>query len=85
MGHGGARHRGAVGDVGAAAVLNNTVIVGSVNANKRHWFKATEGWAVLTGRGWPPGREALRSRIISERGAGAESDDIKVVIQFSEL
>ena len=32
----------AVADVAAAAVLKNNVIVGSVNANKRHWYKASE-------------------------------------------
>ena len=29
-----------VADVAAAAVLKNNVVVGSVNANKRHWHKA---------------------------------------------
>ena len=32
----------AVADVAAAAVLKNNVMVGSVNANKRHWYKASE-------------------------------------------
>ena len=32
----------ATGDIAAAAVLKNNVIVGSVNANKRHWYKAGE-------------------------------------------
>ena len=30
----------AVADVAAALVLKNNVLVGSVNANKRHWYKA---------------------------------------------
>ena len=30
----------ALADVAAAAVLRNNVIVGSVNANKRHWYRA---------------------------------------------
>jgi len=29
----------------AAAVLKNNVIVGSVNANKRHWYKGAENLA----------------------------------------
>ena len=32
----------AVADVAAALVLKNNVLVGSVNANKRHWYKANE-------------------------------------------
>ena len=32
----------ALGDVAATAVLKNNVLVGSVNANKRHWYKANE-------------------------------------------
>jgi threonine dehydrogenase-like Zn-dependent dehydrogenase len=34
-----------VSDVAAAAVLKNNVLVGSVNANKRHWYKAAENRA----------------------------------------
>ena len=34
------RHRRSLADIAAAAVLKNNVIVGSVNANKRHWYKA---------------------------------------------
>jgi len=30
----------ALADIAASAVLKNNVIVGSVNANKRHWYKA---------------------------------------------
>ena len=30
----------AVGDVAAGVVLKNNVLVGSVNANKRHWYRA---------------------------------------------
>ena len=33
----------AMADVAAAAVLKNNVVVGSVNANKRHWYKAGAG------------------------------------------
>ena len=36
---------GAVADMAAAAVLKNNVIVGSVNANKRHWYRAGENLA----------------------------------------
>ena len=42
IGHGGAASKAATADVAAAAVLKNNVIVGSVNANKRHWYRAAQ-------------------------------------------
>jgi hypothetical protein len=65
-------------------VLAHKAIAGSVNANKRHWYKAGEALAradrtwlerLLTRRE-PP--EGFASPL--ERGP----DDIKVVIHFSE-
>jgi len=72
-------------DVAAAVVLKNNVIVGSVNANKRHWYKAGENLA-RSDREW-------LSRLITRRekpenfqqALVREPDDIKVVIQFSEI
>jgi threonine dehydrogenase-like Zn-dependent dehydrogenase len=71
-------------DVAAEVVLHNNVVVGSVNANKRHWYKAGEALAradrawlgrILTRRERPEDfAQALR------RGAA----DIKVVVQFAE-
>ncbi len=74
-----------VADVAAAAVLKNNVVVGSVNANKRHWYKATEALA-RADRKW-------LSRLITRRekpenfqqALERQPDDIKVVIQFSEV
>jgi len=71
-------------DVAASMVLQNNVIVGSVNANKRHWYKAGQAlsradhaWlARLITRREPP--EAFM------RALTRQPDDIKVVIQFSE-
>jgi threonine dehydrogenase-like Zn-dependent dehydrogenase len=70
-------------DVAAEMVLQNNVIVGSVNANKRHWYKAGQelaradrAWlAKLITRCEPPDRfrQALQR----------QPDDIKVVIQFA--
>ena len=40
VGSGGEAPKAATADTAAAAVLRNNVIVGSVNANKRHWYKA---------------------------------------------
>ncbi len=42
---------GAVADMAAAAVLKNNVIVGSVNANKRHWYRAGQNLTSLTRSG----------------------------------
>jgi len=39
VGAGGVASR-AVGDIAAQVVLKNNVLVGSVNANKRHWYRA---------------------------------------------
>jgi threonine dehydrogenase-like Zn-dependent dehydrogenase len=74
----------AVADIAAKAVLNNNVVVGSVNANRRHWYRAGELLA-RADRKW-------LSRLISrsekpEKFAQAlerRPDDIKVVIQFSK-
>ena len=71
-------------DVAAAVVLQNNVVVGSVNANKRHWYRAGQvlsnadhGWlGRLITRREPP--EAFM------RALTRQPDDIKVVIQFSE-
>ncbi len=75
----------AIADVAAAAVLKNNVVVGSVNANRRHWYRASERLARLDRR-W-------LSRLITryekpENFAQAlqrKPDDIKVVIQFSDI
>lgn len=75
----------AVGDVAAAAVLKNNVIVGSVNANKRHWYRAAEALA-RADKDW-------LSRLITRREKPEDcllalekrSEDIKVVIPFSEI
>lgn len=84
VGSGGVATR-AVGDVAAGAVLKNNVIVGSVNANKRHWYKASKALA-RADRKW-------LSRLITRRekpehfkqALERKPDDIKVVIQFSEV
>jgi threonine dehydrogenase-like Zn-dependent dehydrogenase len=70
-------------DVAAAIVLRNNVVVGSVNANKRHWYKAGQvlaqadpAWlARLITRREPP-EEFMRA-------LQRQPDDIKVVIQFA--
>jgi threonine dehydrogenase-like Zn-dependent dehydrogenase len=84
VGTGGSAFGSATADVAAAAVLKNNVVVGSVNANKRHWYKAGQvlaqadrGWlAQLITRREPP--EAFA------RALQRQPEDIKVIIQFAE-
>jgi len=71
-------------DVASNVVLRNNVVVGSVNANKRHWYRAGQ---VLAGadRAW-------LARLITRREPPEEfmralhrqPEDIKVVIQFAQ-
>jgi threonine dehydrogenase-like Zn-dependent dehydrogenase len=71
-------------DAATKIVLRNNVVVGSVNANKRHWYKAGQAlaradraWlARLVTRTVPPEQFMLAVR--------REPDDIKVVIQFAQ-
>jgi glucose 1-dehydrogenase len=84
VGSGGVAPR-ATADVAAAVVLKNNVVVGSVNANKRHWYKATQALA-RADRKWL-GRLITR-RVRPEDFVQAlerRADDIKVVIQFSDI
>jgi threonine dehydrogenase-like Zn-dependent dehydrogenase len=84
VGSGGRATGLAPADVAAAMVLRNNAIVGSVNANKRHWYKAGEALA-RADRSWLARLLTRRER--PERFAAAlerEPDDIKVVLQFAE-
>jgi threonine dehydrogenase-like Zn-dependent dehydrogenase len=75
----------ATADVASNIVLRNNVVVGSVNANKRHWYKAGQvlaradrAWlARLVTRTVPP-EEFMRA-------LRREPEDIKVVIQFAQV
>jgi hypothetical protein len=67
--------------VAAEMVLNN-VVVGSVNANKRHWYKArSPGPADRSG--WRAGDATRAARELHER-LQRKPEDIKVVVQFAE-
>jgi threonine dehydrogenase-like Zn-dependent dehydrogenase len=71
-------------DVAAEMVLGNNVVVGTVNANKRHWYKGAEA-LVRADRSWL--EKLITRREQPENFAKAldrQPDDIKVVIQFSE-
>jgi threonine dehydrogenase-like Zn-dependent dehydrogenase len=71
-------------DTAATLVLQNNVIVGSVNANKRHWYKAAQALA-HGDRDWL-GRLITRREQPESflRALQRQPDDIKVVIQFAE-
>jgi glucose 1-dehydrogenase len=84
VGTGGVASR-AVGDIAKAAVLKNNLIVGSVNANKRHWYRAGQNLAhsdpawlkrLITRREKPENFQQALER---------QPDDVKVIIQFSEI
>jgi glucose 1-dehydrogenase len=85
VGSGGRTTGLATADVAAEVVLRNNVIVGSVNANKRHWYKASEALA-RADRSWLARLITRRER--PEKFARAlhrDPDDIKVVVQFAEV
>jgi threonine dehydrogenase-like Zn-dependent dehydrogenase len=84
VGTGGRTLGATTADIASHMVLRNLVIVGSVNANKRHWYKAGEALA----RADP----AWLSRLVTRRerpedyahALARTADDVKVVIQFAE-
>jgi threonine dehydrogenase-like Zn-dependent dehydrogenase len=71
-------------DVASNVVLRNNVVVGSVNANKRHWYKATQVLAQAE-RSWLARLVSRREPPAAfQRALNRQPDDIKVVIQFAE-
>ena len=73
----------ATADVATELVLQNNVVVGSVNANRRHFYRAAEALA-RADRDWL-GRLVSR-RVTPDRIHDAFDrgpDDIKVVVEFS--
>lgn len=81
VGHGGGASES---DSAAAAVLKNNVIVGSVNANKRHWYKASEALS-RADPAWLAKLVTRREQPASFKNAlQRKPDDIKVIIQFAE-
>ena len=84
VGTGGHTTRVATADVAAQAVLRNKVVVGSVNANKRHWYKAGEALA-RADRSWLARLVTRRERPEEfVRALQRTAADIKVVVQFAE-
>ena len=71
-------------DTASNIVLRNNVVVGTVNANKRHWYKAAQLLA-RTDHSWLE-RLVTRREPPAEfkRALARQPDDIKVVVQFAE-
>ena len=85
VGSGGHTTGPAMADVAAGAVLRNNVVVGSVNANKRHWYKAGEALA-RADRAWLAHLVTRRERPNDfARALHRTPEDIKVVVQFAEV
>ena len=71
-------------DLAATMVLQNNVIVGSVNANKRHWYQAGQVLARADAT-WLARLLSRRERPEAFMNAlHRRPDDIKVVIQFAD-
>lgn len=85
IGHGGTVRTTNTADIAAASVLRNNVIVGSVNANKRHWYKAAQTLSNAD-RSWLTKLITRKEKPENFMNAlERQPDDIKVVIQFSEV
>jgi threonine dehydrogenase-like Zn-dependent dehydrogenase len=85
VGAGGSTAKTATADIAAEMVLRNLVVVGSVNANKRHWYKAGEALA-RADRAWL-GRLVTRCESPEnfQHALQRTPDDIKTVIQFAQV
>jgi len=84
MGQGGPVPKVRSADLASQAVLKNNIVVGSVSANKRHWYKSAEALASAD-RAWLA--RLITSRHRPENFADAlqrAPEDIKVVIEFAE-
>jgi glucose 1-dehydrogenase len=85
VGGGGAAPATPTADTAAAAVLRNIAIVGSVNANKRHWYKAARALA-RADRAWLARLITRRERPENFKEALVrQPGDIKVIVQFAEI
>jgi len=84
VGTGGAESGLHAADIAAEVVLRNNVVVGSVNANKRHWYKASKALE-RADRSWLAHLITRRERPEDfAQALNRTADDIKVVVQFAE-
>jgi threonine dehydrogenase-like Zn-dependent dehydrogenase len=85
VGSGGPPAKLPTAEVAAEIVLQNNVVVGSVNANKRHWYKAGEVLA-RADRKWLSSLITRREKAENfEQALERREDDIKVAVQFAEV
>jgi threonine dehydrogenase-like Zn-dependent dehydrogenase len=85
IGHGGSVPEIPTADAASSVVLKNNVLLGSVNANKRHWFKAAEALA-RADRSWLARLITRREKPENfQQALTRKLDDIKAIIQFSEV
>jgi threonine dehydrogenase-like Zn-dependent dehydrogenase len=85
VGHGGSLPQIPTANVASSAVLKNNVVIGSVNANKRHWYKGAEALA-RADRAWLARLITGRQRPEDfAKALGRGPGDIKVVIQFAQV
>jgi threonine dehydrogenase-like Zn-dependent dehydrogenase len=84
VGSGGRTTGFSTAEIAATMVLKNNVVIGSVNANKRHWYRAGEVLA-RADRTW-------LSRLVTRReppeafmrALERTPDDVKVIVQFDD-
>jgi glucose 1-dehydrogenase len=84
VGSGGPTSGRASADMATALVLRNNVVVGSVNANRRHFYRAAQALAAAD-RDWLAGlisRRVAPDHIVDALTRGP--DDIKVVVDFED-
>ena len=74
-----------VADVAAQVVLKNNVVVGSVNANRRHWYRASQNLA-RSDRDWLARLITRREKPENfDRALIRQPDDIKVILEFQQI
>ncbi len=84
VGTGGRAAGTSAADLATDAVLKNKAVVGSVNANRRHWYRAGQALA-RADRAWLARLLTRRERPEAlQRALERKPDDVKVVIQFSD-
>ncbi len=84
VGSGGSTTGPGAADLATEAVLKNKVLVGSVNANRRHWYRAGQALA-RADRAWLARLVSRRERPEDfARALDRKPDDVKVVVQFSD-
>jgi glucose 1-dehydrogenase len=84
VGSGGAPSALSAADVGTRIVERNNAVVGSVNANRRHWSLAAEALS-RADRSWLARLVTRRERPAGfARALERTDDDVKVVVQFGD-